>query len=872
MAPLRTLRLACLSICVLSTYADADAKTPSDRAQPEPTDAPYVNTWLVLGTFDNDPKNVGYDRDWIGEADAQPNAEKVSAGRTWRYFDDRLFSRNYDNYQDLFSYYKVKRGDSVAGKVAYAHVYVHSASGQAAQLRIGADNQFKAWINGQPVAASTTGHPYRDSVKADASLQAGWNRLLLKIGNRQNGRFGFYARLSDKDGKALPGLTYSPDGGGGPLAVSARAMADVGTPAMPTGFREWPYVGADVLRDVKPDDDIGPYVRRKPEIALQASDFVLAGRGGQPPYRWSRAGGKLPDGLTLRPDGRITGTIAESARQDAYRFKVKVVDAAGQAAVKALEIAVKDRPNLWYEQARLTALIHHPEAMPEDRFGEFARLMKRQGYGVGMVISYNNGRHKYRWPSIYQPDCPVGDLVGKYKAALESAGVRFGMYIGNLNGSNHGGDNGAILLVEDAIRRYRPAAFWFDWAGWHGPSQDAIYSMIRSYDPATVIVLNGIPTMCNGDWDVIVLEGWGAWGQRHWDLWPFQIDWPKRQTVETWRLVADPEFEASPGIWSDWRDYLRLQMSLIGEGFIANIDHSSTIRMGEGADGRLTTPEDSHVWLCHRQMANWANPPGRPSLVASYTNVNPGPLRSAEWGYNTINLARDTIYLHVLSNPRGKTGMPAGGRLTVGPVLAKVKDVCWMNKNAKLPFKQDGKRLTVHTKDVIADTIDTIIKVELAEPHPPVDPRKLADPRRPVPPGNLASYKPAKLLSPDGLRALPASAFHFAHYGVDGDPATTAQGGNNWAWSYHVDLRATHRIRRIVIHFGRNYATEYKVLLSADGKSWRTVATVANCTGGTREHPVEALDARFIRLEAVKPNGPDQPGGQMSIAELEVYE
>jgi hypothetical protein len=29
---------------------------------------------------------------------------------------------------------------------------------------------------------------------------------------------------------------------------------------------------------------------------------------------------------------------------------------------------------------------------------------------------------------------------------------------------------------------------------------------------------------------------------------------------------------------------------------------------------------------------------------------------------------------------------------------------------------------------------------------------------------------------------------------------------------------------------------------------------------------------RFVRVEAVKPNGPNQPGAQMSIAELEVYE
>ena len=877
-------------VCLASTCASDGARAGSPTNGGTATDAPYINTWLVAGTFDNDAKNTGYDRDWIGEADAAPKDGAISAGRTWRYFDDRLFSRNYDDYQDLFSYFKVKRGESVAAKVAYAHVYVHSPRPQAGQLRLGADNEFKAWVNGVQAAASTKGHPHRDAVKADVSLRAGWNRILLKIANQQDGRFGFYARLSDKQGQRLPGLTYSVSGGGDALAVSTGPMSDANTLPMPTAYREWPYVGADAIRYLGADHDIAPYLLKQPGLAMKASDFVLMAAGGQPPYRWSVAGGQLPPGLSLRRDGSITGTVAAAAKLGVHRFKAKVTDGAGKVADKALEITVQERPNLWYEEARLTALIHHPEAMPEDQFTEFAALMKRQRYGVGMVISYNNGRHRYRWPSIYEPDCPVGDLVGKYKSALETAGVKFGMYIGNLNGTNHGGANGSILLVENAMRRYRPTAFWFDWAGWHGESLDAIYSMIRSYNPQTVIVLNGVPTICNGDWDVIVLEGWGAWGKRHWDLWPFDIDWPKRHAVETWRLVADPEFEASPGVWSDWRDYLRLQISLIGEGFIANIDHSPTIRMGEAPVGQastqrapapgtrtwpggpLTCLDNSHVWQCHRQMTVWANPLGRPALTESYTNVNPGPLPEAPWGYNTINLARDAVYLHVLVNPRGKTGIPNADRLAVGPIRQKVKRVCWMNRNVELAFKQDGDRLTIQLKGVIADTIDTIVKIELAGPHPLVDPKKLGRPQKPSPPGNLATHRPSRLSSADGKRTLMASGFRFALYGVDGDRTSAAQGAHEWAWTYHVDLTNVHAVRRVVIHFGNVYATEYKLHLSRDGTTWKTVAHVTECKGGRREHAFDPLKARFVRVEAVKPNGPNQPGGQMSITELEVYE
>ena len=207
---------------------------------------------------------------------------------------------------------------------------------------------------------------------------------------------------------------------------------------------------------------------------------------------------------------------------------------------------------------------------------------------------------------------------------------------------------GQLRLVEDAIRRFQPAAFWFDWAGWNGVSLDAIYSMIKTYDPETLVVLNGVPTMSNGDWDVICLEGWGSWGDRIWDKWPFDFAWPKEHTVESWRLVADPAFEYSQGVEPDWQEYLRVQIALIGDGFVANIDHSPTIRTGvpEGG-GKLASLDASVVIQAHRKMADWANPEGVPPLHESYTRVNPGPLAAAEWGYNTINLARDAIYLHL---------------------------------------------------------------------------------------------------------------------------------------------------------------------------------------------------------------------------------
>jgi len=146
-------------------------------------------------------------------------------------------------------------------------------------------------------------------------------------------------------------------------------------------------------------------------------------------------------------------------------------------------------------------------------------------------------------------------------------------------------------------------------------------------------------------------------------------------------------------------------------------------------------------------------------------------------------------------------------------------------------------------------------------------------PRPPIPPGNLAYRKPARLLSLDGKRALPANGgVHFARNGVDGRRETVAQGSSDWPWVYEVDLVDTKRIGRIKVTFGTNFATHFEIRLTADRIAWRTVASRSDHEGTPYEAMFDPVEARYARICALKPDGPGQKGGQMSIAELEVYE
>jgi serine protease AprX len=68
---------------------------------------------------------------------------------------------------------------------------------------------------------------------------------------------------------------------------------------------------------------------------------AIAGEGGTPPYAWSLAGGALPGGVALEPTGFAAGTPAEAGTFD---FTVRLTDAQGLTATRALSLAVAQAP------------------------------------------------------------------------------------------------------------------------------------------------------------------------------------------------------------------------------------------------------------------------------------------------------------------------------------------------------------------------------------------------------------------------------------------------------------------------------------------------------------------------------------------------
>ncbi|MFJ2701810.1 beta-N-acetylglucosaminidase domain-containing protein [Streptomyces sp. NPDC087428] len=97
--------------------------------------------------------------------------------------------------------------------------------------------------------------------------------------------------------------------------------------------------------------------------------------------------------------------------------------------------------------------------------------------------------------------------------------------------------------------------------------------------------------------------------------------------------------------------------------------------------------------------------------------------------------------------------------------------------------------------------------------------------------------------SGDETADFPASA------ASDGDPETRwSSPAEDGAW-WQAELPAPVRLGQVVLDWQDAYASRYRVQVSADGRTWRTAATVREGRGGHESLRMDAKDTRFIRVQ-----------------------
>ncbi|MFD8745741.1 putative Ig domain-containing protein [Streptomyces sp. NPDC059616] len=778
-------------VIVASLLFGVSATTEKASAQQVPGNAPFINSWLVSGPFDSPVVDKQYRCEVDGskspvdgKAEITPKVgDSLGFGkesRKWEYFDDRIYNRNYDDYQDLYGYYSVKKGVDTRNMYVYAHTYVYSPVEQQAYLNAGASGSYRLYANDSCLTSpSTPVEVQKDLTKQSVRLRAGWNKLMIQIKHTytedvnsngvptakdQNVAFlGFYGRVADRNGNTIDGLINSVTGSSGSLQIVSQGLSTDDTVRaplpknnMPIGYKEWPYVWNRSTSDNK--------------HGVSASAFQFMASGGAPGYTWKIIDGKLPDGLTLNSDGSIAdgpvdgkvdlngteGIVGVNTGPGDYHFTLQVADKEGGTASKDFTITVKERPNKWFEEGRVSALTHSTPTYnyfvdPDYSVDRWAARAKREGHSL---VSVESLQQNYFWPSKfadpkhiraeYLPKDENGKVVDglkPYEQAVKRYGMKFGLYYATEGGGlQHYSTDVFVQNVEDLIERYSPDYLYFD-----GPqampdaNYDVMYSAVRDHGDEIIVDSNAQGAEY-GDPDVRTSEASGIYantGKNH---------LLKRTPMEPWKMIhtknmLSPYYEKR----DDFRQVAKEMVMNAGRGYVDNNDQSVLDSRGPNWDSpqdiATRYPKAVQEFIDVREnLANWFAPDHGPERHESTTGTTPYFLAGVgyeddgrgnydkfafpdsttgpQWGYAT---ARDNnIYLHIVKGPDGKKGFDAitGRSLTIRPVKDRVKSVRWLNSDVPVTsFSQKGDSLTIGLADVREDPIDTVVKIVTDNPE-----------------------------------------------------------------------------------------------------------------------------------------------------------
>lgn len=639
--------------------------------------------------------------------------ELGDTGAEWEYFDDRIFNRTYDDYNDLFGYFKVKQGVDTMGQNVYAHTYVYSPEDREAELQFASPGPCKVFLNDANIynkENDSSENLNKDDTKIQVNLNQGWNKLLFELYHEDdNYILGLYARLCEPStGDELDGLVYSVMGdqvNNNELSIVTQGLAidkeafeernkdilDQNTypeNELPYGYTEWPYVWNEAV------------VNAGDSCTTQASNFQFQAAGGAPDYKWSLEKGTLPEGLTLNEDGTIDGVLTEETGE--YPITVKVTDSEGNTATKETKLIVKTRPNKWFEEGRMSALTHcvgsyNFEIDSNYSLDTWAERAKDAGMNM---LSVEAAFETYYWPApswkaakhlvdeknLEEVDGTMQPKDGLTEAveAIKRHGMKPGFYYGFSHGLP-GANSLAAQDVEDLIVRYDPYYFFLDTNVNLNKNSDIRWSIIHSYNDHILIQHNDRGYA--GDNDLTTYEASQYFNMPYTSggYWENNM---KNQTYkynvdEVWRHPVIKDFDA----WSqyhgnamrdDWRLFAKTIVDDIGQGYVTNYDQMIINERGEKYPQNIKNDTvESHLSLyplMNQQMMsirnefnNWVkNEKGsdlRESLYGTYpytfdyekqSGWHDDPVTAAKYGEGPewgYVVSRDQfVYMHMIEN------------------------------------------------------------------------------------------------------------------------------------------------------------------------------------------------------------------------------
>lgn len=262
----------------------------------------FVTDWRVIGPFQNE-KGTGFDNAFEPEKEFDLAAKYEGKVRqvSWRKVPCKAMLKSIDLDAML------RPNDEC---LAYAIAFVRMSADAEAAVRIGSDEGFKLWVNGALVINRdihrTLGF---DQDAAGARLRKGWNRILIKVAERDGG-WGFRLRLTKPDGS--------------PLAVEAVAAAD-------DEFQK----ASSECPDAKPESEV---IVKNGAWGWYTSDFVKNSKDPWVKYHASiliRARGALDEDDLMAKNLMESAVALDNANADLqYEFSRALIRAVKMEAEK----------------------------------------------------------------------------------------------------------------------------------------------------------------------------------------------------------------------------------------------------------------------------------------------------------------------------------------------------------------------------------------------------------------------------------------------------------------------------------------------------------------------------------------------------------
>jgi HEAT repeat protein len=180
-----------------SATTDATRHALDSAIQQIEANADYISDWQVAGPY----RQTGKNYDALFDIVFPPELEDPK-GVTWKYIPAGVDPTR------PWAMDMAKALGAGAQCVGYARTWIRSDQDQPAVLELGSDDGVKAWINDKQVYALNIARALRPaSDKVPVNLHSGWNQVLLKITQNNQG-WEFCARLRKPDGSHIEGLQF----------------------------------------------------------------------------------------------------------------------------------------------------------------------------------------------------------------------------------------------------------------------------------------------------------------------------------------------------------------------------------------------------------------------------------------------------------------------------------------------------------------------------------------------------------------------------------------------------------------------------------------------------------------------------------------